>query len=78
MSEANETRKIDARPTKDFFISMLVKDVDLARSIIDLVDNSVDGAHRLRPDKDFTDLNVDIRITSEQFEISDNCGWHLC
>jgi hypothetical protein len=40
---SNQTSsKIDASPTKDFFISMLVKDIELIRAIIDLVDNSLD------------------------------------
>ena len=36
--------KISAEPTKDFFISMLTRDISLLSSIIDLVDNSVDEA----------------------------------
>ncbi|MBF9351914.1 MULTISPECIES: ATP-binding protein [Mycobacteroides] len=43
------TEVIQAGPTKAFFISMLVRDIGLIPAIIDLVDNSVDGARRLRP-----------------------------
>jgi hypothetical protein len=38
---------IDARPTKRFFVRMLVRDIELVPAIIDLIDNSVDGAKRL-------------------------------
>ncbi|MCU1382547.1 MAG: hypothetical protein JWL71_1244 [Acidobacteria bacterium] len=64
----------DASPTKDFFISMLVKDIELTRSILDLVDNSVDGARRLRGKKSFKGLRVSITATPGGFEIQDNCG----
>jgi hypothetical protein len=38
---------IDARPTKRFFVRMLVRDIELVPAIVDLIDNSVDGAKRL-------------------------------
>ncbi len=64
----------DAKPTKDFFISMLVKDIGLIRSIIDLVDNSIDGALRLSPNGDFKHYKIDLTVHKDQFNISDNCG----
>jgi hypothetical protein len=67
-------RSIDAQPTKSFFIGMLTRDVELSRAIIDLVDNCLDGALRNRPDKNFQNLWVRLRITPEEFHISDNCG----
>lgn len=42
---------IDARPTKRFFVRMLVRDIELVPAIVDLVDNSVDGAKRLAAEK---------------------------
>ena len=65
---------IDARPTKDFFISMLGWDIGLIRVIIDLVDNCLDGARRVRPDGDYRGLCIRINLSSESFKISDNCG----
>lgn len=65
---------IDASPTKSFFISMLVKDIPLARAVIDLVDNSVDGARRLRSNGHYEGLWVHLEIDSMHFRISDNCG----
>lgn len=70
----DKTKIVDASPTKDFFISMLVKDIELARAIVDLVDNCVDGAIRTRPTRDFTGLAVRIEVTPERFRIIDNCG----
>jgi len=65
---------IKAAPTKEFFINMLVKDIRLVRSIIDLVDNSLDGARRLRSNGNYSDLEVRIEAESDHFRISDNCG----
>lgn len=53
---------------------MLTRDVLLTRAIIDLVDNSVDGAKRLRPDGNFGGLKILIRVSPEEFRIEDNCG----
>ncbi len=53
---------------------MLTRDVLLTRAIIDLVDNSIDGAKRLRPNGDFSGLKVAIRFNETEFTIEDNCG----
>ncbi len=72
---------VDASPTKRFFVEMLVRDIELAPAIIDLLDNSVDGAKRIRNSggagkakAPFAGLKVDLRIDSKRFEIVDNCG----
>jgi hypothetical protein len=65
---------VDAQPTKDFFVSMLVRDVDLLDAVIDLLDNSVDGARRRRPDGDYSGLAVKLSFSEEHFRIEDNCG----
>ena len=70
----SDKRIIDARPTKDFFIHMLVKDIELTRAIIDLVDNCVDGALRTRPSRNYEGLEVRIEATPLVFRIVDNCG----
>ena len=44
---------VNANPTKDFFIQMLTKDIKLERAIIDLIDNSIDGAKNLRGDNNY-------------------------
>lgn len=53
---------------------MLTRDLLIARAIVDLVDNSVDGARRLRPDGNYTGLWVRIELDSDHFRIVDNCG----
>lgn len=63
--------KVDANPTKEFFISMLTRDVSLDRAILDLVDNSVDAAHKYGALKDRV---VNIKIGKDEFQIFDNCG----
>ena len=65
---------VDASPTKEFFVEMLTRDVRLTMAILDLIDNSVDGALRTREDNAFDGLEVRIRFDKDQFIIEDNCG----
>lgn len=74
MPKETNPNLISADPTKEFFISMLVKDIELVSSILDLADNCVDGARRLSPDGDYTGLSVRIEANETQFKIADNCG----
>ena len=67
-------RVIDAAPTKDFFIHMLVRDIELIPAIGDLVDNCVDGARRLRGDGPYDGLYVRLSVDPGRFRIEDNCG----
>jgi hypothetical protein len=66
--------RVEAAPEKRFFISMLVKDIELIPSVMDLVDNSVDGARSLRPAGDYKGLSVSLRLDGDSFSIKDNCG----
>lgn len=65
-----------AIPTKQFFVSMLTRDITLADAILDLLDNCLDGALRLADGKDvdYERHFVNIRLSTDQFEIEDNCG----
>lgn len=65
---------VHASPTKDLFISMLIRDIKLERAIVDLVDNSVDGAKRERASEDYSGLRIDIEANEDYFRIADNCG----
>lgn len=65
---------VEAEPTKEFFIYMLVRDIALPRAILDLVDNCVDGAIRLRGEEGFAGLHVALECSEERFRITDNCG----
>ena len=75
-NDANQNTVISAYPTKELFISMLIKDITLRDAIGDLLDNSVDGALRLRGDHSYKGLRVKIELNPENgcFEIADNCG----
>lgn len=77
MNGAPDPKRVDASPAKRFFVSMLVRDIELMPAIIDLVDNSADGAKRLRPepaDDRYEGLFVHVTVSPESFEIKDNCG----
>lgn len=67
-------RKVDASPTKDFFIYMLTRDIDIKPAIVELIDNSIDGAKKTRLDQDYTGLFIKINMCKDRFTIEDNCG----
>lgn len=75
-------QKADASPTKTFFVRMLTRDITLDDCILDLVDNSIDGAWEssgekpsaLIVDEALADYSIEITVDSERFKISDNCG----
>ena len=73
---ADDKNRIDAMPTKAFFVNMLVRDISLDRAVLDLLDNCIDGAKSLRPgdDADYSGLSVTIEMNGETFVIEDNCG----
>ncbi len=65
-----------AIPTKQFFVSMLTRDINLADAILDLLDNCLDGALRLSQggEVDYAKRRVKIELTEDHFLIVDNCG----
>ncbi len=65
---------INASPTKEFFISIITKDISLLDAIKDLVDNCVDGARSLRGDGSYEGLFAHIEVKPSSFLIVDNCG----
>ena len=67
-------RVIHAEPTKELFIYMLVRDIPLTRAIVDLIDNSVDGATRLQSNGSYEGLWIKISANKNLFQIEDNCG----
>ena len=68
--------KAIAIPTKQFFVSMLTRDISLADAILDLIDNCLDGALRCSDggDVDYSRHRVSIELDRERFLIEDNCG----
>jgi hypothetical protein len=76
---ANDSPTVYGGPTKRFFVSMLTRDIDLGDAILDLIDNSVDGAMRqrkgkLHEDQTFNGFGAEITLNKKLFRISDNCG----
>ena len=75
-------QKADASPTKAFFVRMLTRDITLDDCILDLVDNSIDGAwnstgehpSEIKADTSLSAFSIDIRIEPDLFRIADNCG----
>ena len=69
-----DAKTIRGDPTKGLFIDMLTRDISLIPAIVDLVDNSTDGARRIRGTGDFKGLWVRLEVDEQRFMISDNCG----
>lgn len=66
--------EVEAGPTKQFFVSMITRDIALQPAIVDLVDNSVDGARRVRGQERLDGLTVALNFDGTHFRIKDNCG----
>lgn len=66
--------QVNASPTKEFFIEMLTRDIKLEKAILDLIDNSIDGAKKMKSDENFIGLIVNLTLNDDSFLISDNCG----
>ncbi len=74
MTEGKDIDKvINANPTKEFFISMLTRDIDLQPAIAELVDNSLDGAKKFRCSSSIP-CSIEIKFSKDEFSIKDTCG----
>jgi hypothetical protein len=72
---------INASPTKNFFVDMLTRDIDLKDAILDLLDNCVDGIQRSLKNQAKTTSKTPyqgfwakIELSGDSFSIEDNCG----
>ena len=68
-------------PTKDFFVGMLTRDIELNDAILDLLDNCLDGVVRSRNDANksndknfYKGFFANITVEPDKFVIEDNCG----
>lgn len=68
-------------PTKEFFVEMLTRDIELNDAILDLLDNCLDGVVRSCSGKDklqtsdfYASYSANITISATEFSITDNCG----
>ena len=72
---------IQAAPTKNFFVNMLTRDIELEDAILDLLDNCTDGIQRALQKRDGDDrfdsydgFKANVTIEKGYFKIEDNCG----
>jgi len=72
---------LNASPTKSFFVEMLTRDIELEDSILDLLDNCIDGIQRTIKDKDnsasdkpYKNFRAKLTFSRDSFTIEDNCG----
>lgn len=78
--EQSERQKANGSPTKDFFVGMLTRDIELEDAILDLLDNCLDGIVRTNPEKKkdegnyYTGYRAEITVSKDKFSIKDNCG----
>ena len=78
--EKQEKLQAKGSPTKDFFVRMITRDISLADCIMDLVDNSIDGARRVSkrlgnaPSLPLKGFEVVLDPTASAIVIQDNCG----
>ena len=77
--ERREIGQARASPTKDFFVSMLTRDIELGDAILDLLDNCLDGILRTAEenadgDRPYDGYRAVLEISPEEFSIKDNCG----
>lgn len=68
-----------ASPTKDFFVRMLTRDIELQDALLDLLDNCVDGIIRsgaIKSDnpKPYAGFKASLTMAPDHFVIEDNCG----
>lgn len=64
---------INGNPTKVFFIEMLTRDISITDAIIDLLDNSIDGASSINKN-DYSNLYIHLTLNENEFIVEDNCG----
>jgi hypothetical protein len=70
------SNEAQAYPTKQFFVSMLTRDIKLEDAILDLLDNCLDGALRTAHGTavDYSKHRVSILMNESTFVIEDDCG----
>ena len=88
MAETNGTlpapgpirRIASATPTKDFFVSMITRDIALEDCLLDLIDNCLDGAQRMVAEDGelgsgrYSGYRAELTFDTTSLNIKDNCG----
>ncbi|MGH4121851.1 MAG: ATP-binding protein [Clostridium sp.] len=62
------------QPTKEFFISYIIRDISLEMAIKDLVDNSIEAAKSMSNSVFLKGYKIEIILNKNKFIIKDNCG----
>ena len=72
----------NGQPTKEFFVEMLTRDIELNDAILDLLDNCLDGVVRMSAGKSkledsafYQGFSAEINVSSEGFSIKDKACW---
>lgn len=80
-STPTDTTRADAHPTKEFFVKMLTRDISLEDTVLDLLDNCLDGVVRTLRDhgaqageRPYEGFWAKIHLDGDWFSIEDNCG----
>lgn len=68
-----------ASPTKEFFVNMLTRDIELQDALLDLLDNCVDGIVRSGKadpvaERPYQGFQAVMTLSKDHFSIEDNCG----
>ena len=82
MAVSKPGNKVDASPTKAFFVNMITRDITLEDTILDLIDNCIDAAWHSEGSRameladaiDLSAYRISISVSPERFSITDNCG----
>lgn len=80
-----KTFSVDTSPTKAAVVESLTGDATIEECVLDLIDNSIDGARstlfrdaQASPSdglpETYDQYGVEIKISGQQFSLSDNCG----
>lgn len=71
--DVDDDLRVDAAAERALFVEMLTRDIELIPAIVDLVDNSIDGARALAVDG-LSEYWIRLKADSQQFTVEDNCG----
>ena len=69
-----EDNSIRMQPTKEFFISYIIRDISLEKAITDLIDNSIEAAKSMSNSAFLNDFKIQLTFKKNKFIIKDNCG----
>lgn len=81
MTDDSKRQLTEARvaPSKEFFVNMLTRDIDLGDAVLDLLDNCLDGivrsgASNNDSERPYEGFYATLKLSEDGFVIEDNCG----